>query len=185
VTFTPEETEALKTLEKVFGPVAEANPLHVEAVFERSYTRSVHDYAGYIMHHWKAAVLAADPELPEIQRKLREENARKNALKNAARNSEIRENLASSILSGLIPKARKAGAVEFEINDWCIDITVRRTDEEEVFNLQFDREDFSLKGHLSGQEFEQEDWSVLNGNGRPRDQSVALRTVLEFLEELD
>lgn len=185
MTFTPEETEALKALEKTFGPVAEANPLHVDSVYERSYTRSVHDYAGYILHHWKAAVLAADPELPEIQNRLREEARRRDAAKNAARNSEIRENLASSILSGLIPKARKAGTVEFEINDWCIDITVRRTDEEEVFNLQFDRGDFTLNGHLNEKFFETEDWSALNGNSRPRDQSVALAAVLEFLEGLE
>lgn len=186
MTFSTEEVEALKALEAAFGPFKEANPLHVEAAYIRSYTHSIRYYAEYAVDHWKAAVLAADPELPEIQKRIREEARRKDAAKNAARSQEVRENLVSGILSGLIPKARKAGTVGFGITDWNIHISVSENGSStEIIELTYDRADFTLNGHLHGKDFEQEDWSALNGNSRPRDQSVALETVLEFLEGLE
>lgn len=184
--FNIEEVRALRALEDAFGPFEEPNPEHIEPIFVGSYGRSVRNYAGYAVEHFKAAVLAADPELPAIKQKLREEKARVNALKNAHRAQDIRENLASGILSGLIPKSRKAGRVNFEVSDWNISLVVRKShSSEEIFELNYDRQDFTLNGHLNDKDFETEDWSVMNGNGRPRDQSVALNTVVEYLEELD
>jgi hypothetical protein len=186
MTFTKEQVEALKVLEATFGPFEDANPEHVEPIFVDNYERSVRNYAGYAVDHWKAAVLAADPELPAIKQKIREEKARKAALKNAARSQEIRENLVSGILSGLVPKARKVGSVVFEVTDWNIHLVVKKSlSSEEIFEFSYDRQDFTLDGHLNGEDFESEDWSALNGNARPRDQSVALKTVVEYLEELD
>lgn len=179
MTFSLDEIKVLKALDETFGPFPEANPEHVEAIFINSYARSVRDYVMYAIDHFKAAELAQDPDLEQMKQTIRLEKAKASALKNAARSQEIRENLVSGILSGLIPKARKAGAVKFEISDWSIQLFV---DNGEVFGMYYDRGDFTLVAHLNGKDFDIEDWSALNGNGRPRDQSVAYAEISTYLE---
>lgn len=186
MTFSLDEIKVLKALDETFGPFPEANPEHVEAIFINSYARSVRDYVMYAIDHFKAAELAQDPDLEQMKQTIRLEKAKASALKNAARSQEIRENLVSGILSGLIPKARKAGSVNFEVTDWVIGLTVsEKLTSQELIELTYDRGDYSLTGHLFGQEFDKEDWTTLNGNGRPRDQSVAYGEVINYLEGLD
>ncbi len=184
--FTAEELAALKAIEEAFGPYPEADPENVEALYVGSYLRSIPQYVGYAVNHWKAAELAANPELPAIKQRIREDKAREYAIKNAARSQEVRESLVSGILSGLVPKARKAGAVSFSVNDWVIKLSVTENlSSTEVFELTYDRGDFTLDAFLKDKEFELEDWSALNGNARPRDQSVAYAEIVGFLESLE
>lgn len=184
MTFTYDERHALATLDAAFGPFDAPDPLNVGQVSADAYVRNARQYIAYAVDYWKHAALAANPDLPAIQQKLREERAREATLKYAERTLEKRENQVSGILAGLIPKARKAGKVQFKIHDWDIMITVEKGDED-IFDLTYDRETYTLDGHLKGEYFDTEDWTGLNGCDRPRDQSVALAAVLEYLEGLE
>lgn len=184
MTFSLNEINAMAALDAAFGPFDKPNPLHVDSVLAEAYARSARQYVGYAVDYWKSSELAANPALPAMQQQIRAERAREAGLKNAERTLEKRENHVSGILAGLIPKARKAGEVEFKVHDWNIMITVENG-VDDIFDLTYDRETYTLDGHLNGVDFETEDWSVLNGCSRPKDQSVALAAVLEYLEGLE
>jgi hypothetical protein len=184
MTFTPHQIEALESLGGEFGPV----DLMLHNVTSDEHVHSQYGYEHWIkrsltetLRLWGQYKFAQTVDWEEERRRRIEEQTEKMK----RRKVEVRENLVSGILSGLIPKARRAGAVSFEITDWMIQLVVREgLSSEEVFELSYDRTDFTLNGHLKVKDFEQEDWSVLGGNSRPRDQSVALNAVVEYLDGL-
>ncbi len=187
MTFTHDESYAMDILSAAFGPFPEADPERVDPAYAEAFAKHARSYIAYAVDYWKSAELAANPALPAIREKLREEKLKAMNEASLARTLEKRENQVSGILAGLIPKARKAGRVEFEISDWHISITVRNGDEMDgaAFQLIYDRGDGYMDGHLGDHGFDPEDWNALNGCDRPRDQSVALAAVLKYLEGLD
>lgn len=183
MTFTNEERAVLGELERVFGPVEDANPLYVESIFADSYKAGVRNYLRYAVTHFKNYEVAIDPELPTIKTRLIEEKRKADMEKNAARTIEKRESQATSILAGLSNKARRAGDVSLEIDDEAISLIVQGR-KNELFELTYDRADGFLRGHLLGDVFDEEDWTVLSGNARPVDQSGALAAVHDYLDGL-
>lgn len=183
MTFTDKEVAALEKLKEVFGPVREVNPLHVETVFADSYKENVRNYLSYALLHLESYKLAIDPELPTIKTRLLEEKRKAEMEKNANRAIEKRESLVLSYLSGLLPMARRAGDVSFETDDSIFSLVVQG-DKNEILALEYDRADGFIRGHLLGDDFEDEDWTVLNGNSRPADQSGAYAAVSDYLASL-
>lgn len=128
--------------------------------------------------------LVTAPDFAEKKRALQLAEIEKQHQKMAARSQEVRGNLVSGILSGLMPKARKAGKVELEITGTEMILEVWNKDHR-IFNIDYDCASGQMCAYLTGHHLEAEDWTVLGGNRPPRDQSPALKAVLEYLEGLE
>jgi hypothetical protein len=183
VTLTNEQVNALEGLDAVFGDQKDINPLHVDVLHTAHYESAVSNYINFALSYYKHYLMAIDPNLPEIQNELREAKRKAEFEKNAVRASDKRESLVTGILAGIAPKARRAGDVSFEIDDNVVQLLIQGP-EKEILELTYDRHDFFLRGHLKGEDFEDEDWSALNGNARPVDQSGALAAVTDYLDAL-
>lgn len=186
-TFSEDEAAALDALEGEFGPV---DP-YLHNVTSDEHLKSVYGYKHWIvrnlrdaLRHWGQYKYAQSVDWDEERKRRIAEQSEK--MKN--RKTEVRENMVSGILAGLMPKARRAGAASFEIDDHFMELVVedemRPFAHRKVIWLSYDRQDGTLEASLNDKHFLVEDWTVLGGNERPRDQSEALAAVIDFLDGL-
>jgi hypothetical protein len=185
--FTPAEREALDQLAGEFGPVdpylqnvTSDEHLNSEYGYKHWIKRSLTDALRYWGQYKHAE--SVDWEVERARRIAEQSEKMKN------RKVEVRENMVSGILAGLMPKARRAGVVSFNIDDDYMELVVedemRPFAHRKVVWLTYDRRDGTLEASLNDKRFLVEDWTALGGNERPRDQSPALAAVMDYLDGL-
>jgi hypothetical protein len=183
MTFTDKEVLALEALRTHVPYESEYNLSTMDRTNADWFEGQARHAMDLAQDYYAMYQLVTSDNFDELKRQMQEEEVRKQKERMAARSLEVRENLVSGILSGLIPKARRAGQVEFDINDadMCIDVWQGG---KRSFCMIYDRIDGTMSASINGKHLETEDWTVLGGNSRPRDQSEALRTVLDYLDGL-
>lgn len=180
MTFTPEETEALESLEKVFG-AREITLTHISQHYD------YHEWARNAMEsaatYYAYAKLKDSTDWEEINRLKREEQQRRLA----ARSEEVRLGIMTGIISGLLPPISKAmpeGArTMFDIDEDEISLMVL-FEGESLLTIQYSKGSLDLSITVDGEHF-LEDAEHVNGNQSPRDQFKGIEAVHTYLDSLE
>jgi hypothetical protein len=181
MTFSLNEIAAYEALEQAIGKL-DMNVMDVQESHAEIYAKNARSYAANALYYYSSYQLAVSLDLKERQEIILNERLMVEREKAKAQAIEKRESHVLSLLSGLAPKASKitgsAVGMETDASMFIFHVNVGGAC---LVELEYNRETCRLTGELDGQYQYDEDWSALNGNRSPMQQSTAYAAVVEYL----
>lgn len=184
MTFTPEQIEALDSLEGEFGPV---DP-YLHNVTSREHIEGSYGYEHWInrnlteaLRYWGQYKYALSVDWDEKERIEREKREKAYA----ARAEGVRESLVIGFLTGLLPKTQRAfadGYSDLSLKGSRFSLFAESGDSQRYVSLAYNRETFMLTTATTDDKMSTEDLTLLNGNTSPRQQVKGLEAVHAYLD---
>lgn len=185
--FTVEESKALDALREAFGGT-EIDVLDVAEMHADHYVKSARNYAMNAIHYSQLYQASTDPGLAEEKDKRYAEIKAVEDAKKIKRLAEAREHLVSGWLAGLLPKIQRRmpdSNTTFSLGEEAFEFFSEADRFDDYYEIDFTyyRADYSVVIRVNELSF-QEDWSTLDGNTSPREQSNGYAAIVDFLDGL-
>lgn len=181
MTFSLNEIHAYEALDKAIGGL-DINVMDVHESSAEKYADTARNYASNALWYFKAAELAASPDLKAKQEVIINERLLVERERARAQAIEKRESHVLSLLSGLVPKANKVGVSYMETNADMFYFRITK-DGQVLVEIDYDRESYTVVAEINGNDLSPEDWSTLNGSSSPVNQSRIYALVVEYLAD--